>query len=164
MIDLKNLALEKVRESGIDNKENKTRELINSVLIFDLKPVNFFNLDKIQFEYASNKVKEYKEQIDLARRRIVEDINSRQCVISFETQSDKPNCMLSIQFQVRGTAIYASVYQRSLDCEKIMQDTYIVYLIFIQIFQHYLMFHKINIHYFIGNLHYYLDSNFFLDF
>lgn len=90
----------------------KTKEIICHTFIVD---DYYYELNKIEKEYVRRKLITYKKQINKVLRILEIDTHSRQAVIQFNTNSSKPNCVLSIQFLIRGNQLIVLVTSRSLD-------------------------------------------------
>jgi thymidylate synthase len=134
---------------------HKSFYLINYLVSFS-KSDFVFNEEHI--EYAKNKCAEYEKEIRLALNRLSKNKFTRQCCVSFEILSDKPNCMLSIQYQLIEDKLFCTVYQRSLDViSKLPQDFLIAQTIADKI-KALIFFNKINYTFFIGNAHLYIEK------
>lgn len=145
-------------ENGKYNSSHKTYEVMNHSFVVFLSDIKEEDLDLDHITYATKKVDDYVDGIDLLVKRLCQDYQSRQAVVSFEIESDLPNCMLSVQVQVRGTKIYCTVYQRSLDIvKKLPQDVLIAKLICDKVAHKLSVVSNYQIQFFVGNSHVYTN-------
>jgi len=116
--ELYNFVKEKGRICVI--RKQLTKEVCN--YSFNVTDFNY-KLNKSQYEYVRRKLLKYKKDINQCIKKLVDDNYSRQGVIAFDINSNKPNCVMSLQYLIRNNKIYCIATSRSLDIEnKLLQD------------------------------------------
>lgn len=140
--------------NGHFNSRFNTFEVVNHHFIIYSSDLTESDLSIDHIEYANDKIQQYREDIQFLINKLKEDSQSRQAVVSFEIKSDLPNCMLSIQVQIRKSQIYCSVYQRSLDIVgKLPQDALIAKIICDIVANQFNLVSNHQIDFFVGNSH-----------
>ena len=87
--------------------------------------------------------------------KLLQDRTTRQAVVQFSQAGRKPNCTVSVQFQVRGRSLFVSVFQRSQDIAMVEKDceTYARMACFISKF---IEVDSYDVYVCVGNLHKYI--------
>lgn len=148
--------IEQIKNFGDCNNNLRAYEMFNVVIFFSQKQFEEISFSEEHKRYTSKKVEDYHNQISLAIERLMKDNNSRQAVISFDISSHIPNCMLSIQLQIRNNELICTCYQRSLDMfEKFPQDILICNKIVERFFEASNIRLETSYTFFVGNLHFY---------
>lgn len=149
-----NKIVEDLNDKGFLSKHHKCIYLLNYFFSFE---EHDFSFTETHINYAEEKLLEYKEDIQTAISKISDNIYTRQSCISFDIKSSKPNCMLSIQIQIREKKLYCTIYQRSLDVvNKLPQDYLIAYRICRLVSEKHGFISGYNFTFFVGNIHLYI--------
>lgn len=100
----------------------KVRELINVPVHFP-SYYEVTGLSKSQAKYVDDKILDYEFDLSRCISLLEFDRTSRQAVVQLDIESEFPNCMISLQFQVRDDSLTTTVIMRSWDVkEKFFQD------------------------------------------
>lgn len=147
--------LKALRTNGnkvVVNKK-KTKELIN--VHFEVNKFDYqINISEIK--YIQDKLLQYEQQLIHVIKLLKIDRNSRQAVIVFDQNTDKPNCVVSTQFIIRNNLLYCICNSRSMDIKnKMFTDIEIARLMCSDILQRFTKVKLHSIFFKIGSAHYY---------
>jgi thymidylate synthase len=146
---------------AILRKHGKT-EIVKGKKMKELYGQSFFVtsydyiLNKNKMDYVYNKITTYRYNILQVIKKLEKDKQTRQAMLMFNLNGNKPNCIVSIQFMIRKSELHVFVYSRSLDVKKrLLQDIEIVKRMS-DIVSKYFVINTKSIRFFVGNMHYYV--------
>lgn len=97
----------------------KTKEICD----YSFKITKFdYSLSNTEKKYVDRKLKKYEKEIDKALLKIIKDTNTRQSVIQFSIDGNKPECINQIQILKRNRELIVILTSRSMDVTKVYQD------------------------------------------
>lgn len=119
--------VQKINKRGkiINHKnESQTKEIIGNKYVVKLSKINISDL---HFEEFKNDFEKIYPKIFFIVKKLIEDNNSRQCVIidweKDELRKKYPSCIIALQFLIRERKIHTILYLRSSEVKyKLKQD------------------------------------------
>jgi len=131
----------------------KVRESINFNYCYDSRL--FTRICDSRLGYVEKKVENLSDQIARVTDKLITDNTSRQAVIQFDQSDPLPNCTVACQFQIRDCKLFASVFQRSQDVEKLETDCEIFNRLSLKIIGQIERLDDYFVNVCVGNMHYY---------
>lgn len=152
-LDLKNMISSDIDKRGFTrcDMNNSPKEILDYFYEYDSNM--FCNVIDDRLVYVIDKLDTYKNCLQNVNRRLKNDITTRQAVIQFDQSEDLPNCTVSIQFQIRDSVLYLSIFQRSQDIEKLEMDCEIFNRMALEVIKHQERVDDYRVRVFVGNMH-----------
>lgn len=147
--------------SDVVVNKKKTKELIGVFKIISLADLKDCKLNGIQRKYVESKKKKYFKDINKLIDKLIQDKNTRQAIIQFNTNSKLPECISSIQYIIRNNKLTICMCSRSMDIKsKYEQDLTLAYDIAKLIIS---KMKRLEIDYmrlFVGSMHFYIKNDY----
>jgi thymidylate synthase len=113
----------------------------------------FCDVTDDRLRYVTDKLRDYREALEIVNYRLRWNRYNRQAVIQFDQPEILPNCTVSIQFQIRDNILYLSVFQRSQDVAKMEMDCEIFNRMALEVIKNQEDVDDYKVSVFVGNMH-----------
>lgn len=127
------------------------KEILNYIYEYDSKL--FCRVTDDRLKYVNDKLTIYKDALADVNYRLKWNDTNRQSVIQFDQSGILPNCTVSIQFQIRDSILYLSIFQRSQDVEKMEMDCEIFNRMALEVIKNQENIDEYKVKVFVGNMH-----------